>query len=142
MPGVIRFFSEEIEFKVPHPNRIRRWLRKVVESEGTFVNELTYIFCLDEYLHRINVEFLGHDTLTDIITFDTSEGKQGIHGEMYISVERVSENAISFRTTIEQELARVMVHGILHLCGYGDKTDEQISLMRKLEGEHLSSYTS
>lgn len=137
MPGIIRFFSEEIDFKVPYPNRIRRWLRQVAEAEGTFVNELTYVFCSDEYLHRMNVEFLNHDTLTDIITFDTSEGKGGLVGEMYISVERVSDNAQAYGVAFHQELARVLVHGILHLCGYSDKLISDTQRMRTLEDYFL-----
>jgi rRNA maturation RNase YbeY len=138
MPGGIRFFSEEIDFKVPHPNRTRRWLRQVAEAEGTFVNELTYVFCSDEYLHRMNVEFLDHDTLTDIITFDTSEENEGLNGELYVSVERVTDNAQTFGVSFEQELARVLVHGILHLCGYSDKELSHKQQMRELENFYIS----
>lgn len=142
MPGTIRFFSEEIDFKVPYPTRIRRWLRRVAEAEGMPVNELTYVFCSDEYLHRMNVEFLRHDTLTDIITFDTSEQGQGLSGEMYISVERVNDNARAFGLPFEKELARVMVHGVLHLCGYSDKSASQQKKMRRLEDSYLLLLTS
>lgn len=137
MPGTIRFFSEDIDFKIPHPNRIRRWLRRVAEAEGTFVNELTYVFCSDEYLHRMNVEFLSHDTLTDIITFDSSEEAQGLVGEMYISIDRVTDNAQAFGVPFVQELTRVLVHGILHLCGHLDKTSDDEKKMRSLENIYL-----
>lgn len=142
MSGTIRFFSEEIDFKVPHPNRLRRWLRQVAEAEGTSVNELTYVFCSDEYLHRMNVEYLDHDTLTDIITFDTSEGEEGLTGELYVSVERVADNAQLFGVTFDLELARVLVHGLLHLCGYSDKKDAQQLEMRRLESQYISSMNS
>lgn len=140
MPGIIRFFSEEIDFRVPYPNRTRRWLRHVAEVEGTFVNELTYVFCSDEYLYRMNVEYLEHDTLTDIITFDTSEGAKGLVGEMYISVDRVAENATSYGVPFFQELARVVVHGILHLCGHSDKEPSDERKMRVLENHYLQLF--
>ena len=138
MPGTIRFFSEEIDFILSHPIRIRRWLRHVAEAEGTFVNELTYVFCSDEYLHRMNVEFLNHDTFTDIITFDASEGQEGLTGELYVSVERVADNAQSFDVAFHLELARVLVHGLLHLCGYSDKNELQQTEMRKIENQYIS----
>jgi len=142
MPGTIRFFSEEIKFMVPHPNRTRRWLRQVAEAEGTFVNELTCVFCSDEYLHGMNVEFLHHDTLTDIITFDASEGRAGLTGELYVSVERVADNAQSFGVAFDLELARVLVHGLLHLCGYSDKNDSQRQEMRMIENQYISFLNS
>jgi rRNA maturation RNase YbeY len=140
MPGTIRFFSEQIEFKVPQPNRIRHWLRQVAEAEGTFVNELIYVFCSDEYLHRMNVEFLDHDTYTDIITFDLAEDASGLTGEFYISIERVIANADKYRIPFLDEVLRVMVHGMLHLCGYSDKSPEDIKSMRNLETIYLSKF--
>lgn len=137
MPNSIRFFYEVEGFTVPHPVRIRRWLRSVAEQEGRALNELSYIFCSDEYLHRMNVEYLNHDTLTDIITFDTAEGGGGLSGEVYISLHRVRENAQTFSVPVEQELARVMVHGILHLCGHPDKQLSEIEEMRRTENFYL-----
>ncbi len=141
MSSSIRFFYEVEGFTVPHPIRIRRWLRSVAEQEGRAVNELSYIFCSDEYLHRMNVEYLNHDTLTDIITFDTAEEGGGLSGEIYISLERVKENARTFSFPVEQELARVMVHGVLHLCGHPDKKPSEIHNMRNLEDFYLSQRT-
>ncbi|MCY7349941.1 MAG: rRNA maturation RNase YbeY [Cytophagaceae bacterium] len=137
--GRIHFFAEGVDFHVAHPIRLRRWLRCVVEQEGKILNELTYVFCSDEYLHQINVEFLNHDSLTDIITFDTSEGQEGLSGEVYVSLERVSENAYSFNVSFENELARVIVHGILHLCGHQDKLELDKQTMRHLESFYLKS---
>ena len=138
--GRIIFFSEDVDFKPAQPIRLRRWLRRVVEAEGKSVNELTYVFCSDEYLHRINLEFLNHDTLTDIITFDTSAaGENELSGEFYISVERVTDNARRFEVAVGHEMARVMVHGILHLCGHNDKSERERSKIRQLENFFLQS---
>jgi len=141
MVSSIRFFYEVDGFTVPHPIRLRRWLRAVAQQEGRSVNELRYIFCSDEYLHRMNVEYLNHDTLTDIITFDTSEEEGRLAGEIYISLERVTENAQTFSVPVEQELARVMVHGVLHLCGHLDERSSEIQKMRFLENFYLSQRT-
>ncbi|MEJ6675716.1 MAG: rRNA maturation RNase YbeY, partial [Polaribacter sp.] len=99
--------------------------------------EVSYIFCDDEYLHKLNLEFLEHDTLTDIISFDNSLGNQ-INGDIFISVERVKENANSFNASFENELHRVIIHGILHYCGYKDKTKKDADLMRSKEDAALS----
>ncbi len=135
--GGINFFTEDVDFILPHPIRMRRWLRRVAEQEGQVLNELTYVFCSDEYLHRMNEEFLNHDTLTDIITFDTAEEGEGLTGELYVSIERVLDNANQLNVSFSNELARVMVHGLLHLCGHGDKSDEEIVTIRKLEDFYL-----
>ena len=122
---MIRYFVEDVEFQVPFPQKTRRWLNTVALAEGFQIAELNYIFCSDEYLHKINVEYLEHDTYTDIITFDNSEEEKIISGDIFVSVERVEDNARSLNVIFQDELARVMVHGVLHLAGYLDETDEE-----------------
>ncbi len=129
-------FSSEIDFQLPQTARIRHWIEEVIIQEGLEVGELLFVFCGDEHLHKINLEFLQHDTLTDIISFDYSLGKE-VSGEIYISVQRVKENAASFGTLFAEELCRVIIHGVLHLCGYKDKTQEEEREMRKKEEEAL-----
>ena len=113
------------------------WLSNVAKSEHKTISSLTYIFCSDEYLLDINIKYLGHDYYTDIITFPYKEGND-IESDMYISIDRVKENAIEFGETFENELCRVMVHGLLHLIGYGDKNDDEIKIMRQKEEEYLA----
>lgn len=125
-------FDSQIDFHIENEQDIKTWIESIVVSEGFKLGEILYIFCDDDFLHDINVKFLNHDTLTDIITFDYNLGKQ-INSEIYISIPRVKENAHSFNTTFENELHRVMIHGILHLCGYKDETDSQEAEMRLKE---------
>lgn len=132
---MIEFYSET-KFELSDKERISTWLGNVIVEEGKSEGDITYVFCDDAYLHKINLEFLQHDTLTDIISFDYSLGNQ-VHGEIYISIERVIENASNFDTTFENELHRVMVHGILHYCGYKDKLEVEASLMRDKENRAL-----
>ena len=108
--------------KLENENIISEWISETISSEGFTEGKITYIFCDDEYLNKINLEFLNHDTLTDIISFDNRLGKQ-INGEIYISAERVRENAKIYKTNFKDELHRVMIHGILHFCGYNDKSE-------------------
>lgn len=129
-------FNYETEFQLDNENDYRLWISKVIALENHNEGEINYIFCNDSYLHKINIEFLNHDTYTDIISFDYCLGKE-IHGDIYISVERVKDNAINFGVNFNNELARVMVHGILHYCGYKDKTDEEKKLMRLKEEEYM-----
>lgn len=140
MANSVRFFYEVEGFSVPHPIRTRRWLRAVAQQEGRGVNELRYIFCSDEYLNRMNVDYLNHDTLTDIITFDTSETPLILDGELYISIERITENAQQLGLLFQDELLRVLVHGLLHLCGYGDKMHEEVKIIRNLETDYISKF--
>lgn len=133
----IRFFSEDIEFKLTTPGRIRQWITKSALKEKKATGEINYIFCSDKYLLALNQQYLNHDTLTDIITFDNSERKT-ISGEIYISVERVVENSAKYGVELENELRRVIIHGVLHLCGYKDKSATQKSAMRKKEDACLS----
>lgn len=134
---MIIFFNEDIDFKFQHKMLTKRWLKKVAETEGFKVNNLNYIFCTDEYLHKINVEYLAHDTYTDIITFDNSEDEYTIEGDIFVSIERVKENAQELSNAFDEEFKRVLVHGLLHLCGYNDHTDEEEAEMRVLESKYL-----
>ena len=129
-------FDSQIDFQLENEQDIKTWIESIVVSEGFKLGEILYIFCDDDFLHDINVKFLNHDTLTDIITFDYNLGKQ-INSEIYISIPRVKENAQSFKTTFENELHRVIIHGILHLCGYKDETDSQQTEMRLKEDSAL-----
>jgi probable rRNA maturation factor len=134
----ITFFSEDVSFKLSSPNKVRRWIKEVIFLEKHTLLEISYIFCSDDYLHNMNVQYLNHDTLTDIITFDNSEDEDQIEGDIFISVDRVKENATQLNLPFETELHRVMIHGILHLCGYKDKTSADNDLMRKKEDACLS----
>ncbi len=136
---MIEFYSET-NFQLNVSNAVTKWNSDSITSEGYEEGDIAYIFCDDAYLHKLNVEFLDHDTFTDIISFDYTLGKQ-VHGEIYISVERVKENAIIFSTDFEAELHRVMIHGILHFCGFKDKLDADAALMRKKEDEALKRRT-
>jgi rRNA maturation RNase YbeY len=133
----VEFFFEDVDIALPGETKLRAWLLSVAAAEGKSIFEISYIFCSDEHLRGINVEFLDHDYYTDIITFDSSQG-DSLRGEMYISTERVAENAQTHGVTFDHELCRVMVHGVLHLAGYGDKTPEQESVMRQKEDFYLA----
>jgi len=128
---MISFFSET-DFKLSNTKEISYWISSIIKNENFEEGEISYIFCNDSYLHKLNVEFLNHDTLTDIISFDNSLGKL-INGDIYISVERVKENSAIYKTSFVDELHRVIIHGILHYCGYKDKTEEAAKLMRSKE---------
>ncbi len=129
-------FHNENGFELKNPVVLEEWIVKTILTENRTLGEINYIFCDDEYLHKINMDFLNHDTYTDIISFDYTQGEL-ISGDIYISTERVAENAEQFKTSFNNELKRVMVHGILHYCGYGDKTDEEQRLMRQKEDFYL-----
>jgi probable rRNA maturation factor len=133
----IHFFSEKTSFKLSTPRKTSNWIKKVVAAENHELHELNYIFCSDNYLLAINKEYLNHNTLTDIITFDYSS-ENGISGDIFISIPRVKENARSFGVSFDSELHRVMVHGVLHLLGYKDKSVRQKSAMRRKEDAYLS----
>lgn len=136
-PG-IRFFNEQTEFSLPHPRKTSQWLKLVAGKEKTSIGELNYIFCSDPYLHDINRKFLNHDTYTDIITFDNSTVRGVIEGDVFISLDRVKENAEKYNVTFDEELHRVMVHGVLHLIGYTDKSPLEKQRMKKKEDAYLS----
>lgn len=129
----VNFFSEEIKFQLPQKLKRKTWLKKIADSEGFQINELNFIFCSDEYLYQINVEYLSHHTYTDIITFDNSEEAKKIEGDIFISVDRVKENAQKHNVAEESELNRVISHGLFHLMGYKDKSKEQADTMRAKE---------
>jgi len=129
-------FHSEGDFELSNPQEIKDWFAQAAMKEGKVMGALNCIFCDDTYLHKLNVEFLKHDTYTDIITFDYSVGNELI-GDVYISVERVKENAGTFDVTFENELKRVLIHGLLHLCGYKDKTAQEADEMRAKENKYL-----
>ncbi|WP_367756221.1 rRNA maturation RNase YbeY [Flavobacterium sp. WC2430] len=132
-------FNYENEFNLDNEEAIANWLSAVIISEGKKEGEINYIFCDDEYLHKINVEYLDHDTLTDIISFDYTMGNE-ISGDVFISVERVQDNAVDFNVAFEEELKRVLVHGVLHYCGYKDKGEDNERLMRSKEDEKIAMF--
>lgn len=134
----ILFFEEEIDLRLDNEEAVKSWICNMITSEG-FENtgEINYIFCSDDYLLKINQTYLDHDTYTDIITFDNSHTPSEIAGDIFISVERVKENAQEYSVSFHNELYRVMAHGILHLCGYDDSTKEEIELMRERESHYL-----
>lgn len=132
-------FNYETDFELDSEIAIEQWLQLVIKSEGKKEGEINYIFCDDDYLHKINVEYLQHDTLTDIISFDYSVGNE-LNGDIFISVERVKENALDFNVEFSEELKRVLVHGILHYCGYKDKSESDEVLMRNKEDEKIALF--
>ncbi|MBC7571171.1 MAG: rRNA maturation RNase YbeY [Spirosoma sp.] len=138
---MIRFFNEDTDYKLPQKQLTRQWLKRQADAECETAGELNYIFCSDEHLLQVNRDFLQHDYYTDVITFDTSETDAKIDGDIFISVDRVLDNATQLGTAPEQEMRRVMAHGLLHLCGYGDKTDEEVTTMRAKENEWLSKWS-
>lgn len=132
-------FNYETDFELPNEAEYESWIQRIIESESKKEGEISYIFCDDEYLLQINIQYLDHDTLTDIISFDYTLGNE-IGGDIFISIERVKENAADFNVSFDEELKRVMAHGVLHYCGYKDKsaTDEQ--LMRQKEEEKIALF--
>ncbi|MFO7721422.1 MAG: rRNA maturation RNase YbeY [Gillisia sp.] len=134
----INFYSEN-EFQLEEEKSYESWIQRVIESENKKLEEISYIFCNDDYMLDINMKYLDHDTYTDIISFDYSVGNI-LQGDIYISTERVEENAREFNVSFEEELRRVIIHGVLHLCGYKDKTEEDSSLMRLKEDEKLKLF--
>ena len=131
----IHFHSEAIDFELPEADKIQTWLKAIIKKEKSTLGELTYIFCDDEYLHKINVEYLQHDTYTDVITFQYAEDV--VHGDIFISLQRIEENAATFGVTTLEELQRVMAHGLLHLLGYKDKEQADKELMTEKENASL-----
>ena len=132
-------FNYESDFTLENEEAIATWLSAVIVSENKSEGEISYIFCDDEYLHKINLEYLNHDTLTDIISFDYTMGNE-ISGDIFVSIERVLDNANDYNTLFEDELKRVLVHGVLHYCGYKDKSEEDELLMRSIEDEKIKMF--
>lgn len=138
----IRFFVEDVHFNLNQKQIIRHWIKNTIREEGFFLSELNYIFCSDKHLLSINQDFLQHDTLTDIITFDFSENTSTIEGEIYISIERIKENALNLNIPLQKEINRVIIHGVLHLCGYGDKSRQEKKKMIQKEDYYLEKLDS
>ncbi len=120
--------------------KVESWIRGVIIDEGKTLGEINYMFCNDDYLHQINLDFLQHDTFTDIITFPTTEDKEIISSEIFISLDRVKDNSITLGADFKSEFLRVVVHGILHLVGYDDKTKQQAKLMREKENIYINKF--
>ncbi|RXK48872.1 rRNA maturation RNase YbeY [Aquirufa rosea] len=136
---MIQFCSEDIKFNLPHKNKHKAWLKAVAAEENKSIGEINYVFCSDDYLLEINKQFLNHDTLTDIVTFDHSENDHLLEGDIFISYERVLENGKNLATEAS-ELQRVMVHGLLHLAGYKDKKRDDKEIMTAKEDYYLTQY--
>jgi rRNA maturation RNase YbeY len=130
-------YNNEIDFKLEYSEQVSNWISEVIVNEGCEEGEINYIFCSDDSLLKKNIKFLNHNTLTDIISFDYTMGKL-ISGDIFISIDRVIENAKAFKVSFSDELNRVMVHGILHYCDYKDKSKEEKKLMRSKEDYYLS----
>ena len=134
-------FHYETDFKLTNESQLTNWIVSCIENDDFKVGKINYIFCDDAYLHKLNVEFLQHDTLTDIISFDNTMGKL-ISGDIFISVDRVKENATIFNTSFDDELHRVMIHGVLHYMKYKDKTTNEKEIMRAKENQCLNELSN
>lgn len=132
----IEFYFEDIDFQLDHAEKLTAWVLRVLDAEQARLVHLNFIFCSDPYLHKINLEYLEHDTLTDVITFPYLDPPD-IEGDIFISIDRIKENAEAFNVPYLKELYRVMVHGVLHLCGYGDKDPKEEKIMRAKEDAYL-----
>ncbi len=139
MPA-INFFEEDVKLNLPQKSKYKAWIKNTVSKEGAKIQELNFIFCSDEYLKEVNVTYLQHDYFTDIITFDNSENPGLLEGDIFISTDRIKENSQDFKSTFEEELRRVIIHGVLHLLGFKDKSDAEQQQMRQKENEYLSLY--
>ncbi|MDO1446249.1 rRNA maturation RNase YbeY [Rhodocytophaga aerolata] len=133
----IHFFSEDITFQLKNKNAVRKWLKSVIIYEQHSLLTLNYIFCSDAYLLEINTKYLNHNYFTDVITFDNSSSEL-LEGDIFISIDRITDNATKFNSTFDFELFRVMVHGLLHLLGYNDHSDSEIAQIRLKENYYLS----
>lgn len=132
-------FNYELEFQLENEEQYSSWISNVISSENKKEGDINYIFCDDEYILEINKQYLDHDYYTDIISFDYSVGNE-LHGDIFVSIERVRENAVEFGVTFDEELKRVLAHGVLHYCGYKDKTEEEELLMRSKEDEKIKMF--
>lgn len=136
MKKKINYFSQDIEFELEHEKQVTQWVLATAAEEGAEVESVNFIFCSDEYLHATNVQYLQHDTYTDVITFDYSEEPKKLCSDIFVSIERVRENCGAYNQTFLQELYTVMIHGVLHLLGYRDETEEESAKMRLLEKKY------
>lgn len=135
----ISFFSEDTDYTLKEKAKVRAWIHAAIEAEGfSRVRELNFVFCSDDYLLDINKQYLDHDTYTDIVTFDSSEEEEVIAGDVFISIDRIRENAAKFKVSERDELHRVLIHGVMHLCGYLDKKKEDKERMTAKENEYLA----
>lgn len=132
----ISFFTEDIDFQLSNPKQIHKWIKMIILKENHTLSYLNYIFCSDQYLLKINQEYLDHDTYTDIITFPYASSPI-VESDIYISIDRIKENSTLFKTSFLSELHRVVIHGVLHLCGYADKENKEKEIMREKENEAL-----
>jgi rRNA maturation RNase YbeY len=138
METLIQFFYEEVDFALEDEGKIAGWIEDTIVGEKMVPGVINVIFCSDEYLLDLNQRFLERDTLTDVIAFDYGDAEKSISGDVFISIERIQDNALRFDISEDHELFRVIIHGILHLCGYTDKTDKEKSDMTVLEDKYLS----
>lgn len=137
MAGTINFFNEDIDFTLKNKIKLKRWIKTTIVSENHKLGELNFIFCSDEYLLEVNKQYLNHDTYTDIITFDNSDINLLIIGDIFISYDRIRENAVKFGVSEIDELHRIIIHGTLHLLGYKDKSKADKALMTTKEDIYL-----
>lgn len=140
MESKIQFKYHEVKHRFKDSLNEKKILINIFENEGHQLKRLTYIFCSDNYLLDLNIQYLQHDTYTDILTFDLSESGSAVVAEIYISIERVAENSTRYNISSDQELRRVMIHGILHLCGYNDHSGDEKVIMREREDYYLSHF--
>lgn len=138
--SVINFFTEDINFELTESTVYSNWIQVVIADHDYQLEEINYIFCSDTYLHQVNVEYLNHDTYTDIITFDNSEDEGVIESDIFISIDRIKENAVEMKVSFEQELQRVIIHGVLHLLGFKDKSEEEAGEMRNQENKSMAKF--
>jgi rRNA maturation RNase YbeY len=136
--ALINFYNQDISFKLPKPRKTTQWLKEVILQEKRDLVQINYIFSSDTYLLEMNQKYLNHNTLTDIITFDNSADKHSVEADIFISIDRVKENAAELGTSFDEELHRVLVHGVLHLTGHTDKSPQAKVNMRKKEDAYLS----
>ncbi len=135
----IEFHTEDVDFELANPDLLKSWIHALIAAEQQALQHISFIFCSDDFLLDLNVQYLQHDTLTDIITFQYAKAPQPIEGDIFISIDRVRENAATFGVQFEEELHRVIAHGVLHLCGYGDKTPDEKARMTDKENEALAT---
>ncbi|MEX2512554.1 MAG: rRNA maturation RNase YbeY [Cyclobacteriaceae bacterium] len=138
----IHFFEEETTLKLNNSRKVKLWLKELAMAHGYKLGNLNYIFCSDNYLYQINIQYLNHHTHTDIITFDQSDQPGIIEGDIYVSIDRIKENAKEWETSFEKELFRVISHGLLHLCGFSDKSEIDKAEMRNQENLALEKLKS
>lgn len=133
---MVHFFNEDVSYVLKDKMKLKNWVKIIIEQHQKSLGEVNFVFCSDEYLHKMNVEYLQHDTLTDIITFDYCDGNI-VSGDLFISIDRVKDNASDLKIKLTDELHRVMIHGVLHLIGFKDKSQQDAATMRSQEEKSL-----